>query len=971
MCDIRLASRGVWMAPSRRKAAPVLAGGYRRGDRVYFVGTRRVYDDGVRCEYMQQGMVKGPAAVEDAAMLIAVMFDGHSETCDCEPTELSRTAPLPLPGGYNSGECVYFVGKRRVYEDRSRLEYMQPGIVAGLATREDTRTYMAILFVLGDGDEEPCDCKPSELSRTAPPPLPGGYTSGDWVCYTGRHRLRNQEGDQLENGQCGYVDGPATVKDATTHIAILSEGSSESIDCKHTDLKLQRRTAPLQAPHEPQPQSVSEDSGMIRDETSLLIAKYSEEGKNNVDALIDAAWDGDCEKLALLLMDQVANPNWPHSTSFYTPLAAACQEKKPGKQCNVLVSLLLDAQADANLCLHASPLETACSHSCDDSTADCLSCVRSLLAASAAVNYVSHNGSCGSTPLYAACSNGNVKLVRVLLDAKADVNLSTEHTLCQKANACTPLAMSCEKGYAECVRLLLEAQADVDRGITAGDSLQRIFEDNKPCAVGLTPLMLAATNVHMDVVRMMIAVGASVNAANIQGFTALHWICGYGTNDTIDGGFELEDLVHVLVDAGASLDAVDVDGRTPLDLARAHRRAANAGILMDVGGITPDDEPTASDSECLISSFNSGIALPEMRRVSVVGVTSRPELNGTGGRLVHWKPDGPRWITNENGTSSPGEGRWAVTCDLDGANRLLRPDNLQLCLPRSDDECCICMRLMPAVLSLRTQDAEPSICCGQIICGKCRREHHRTRAAAGDRQQICAMCRQPAPEHSADGFAYLTARAERGDANALLFLSQMYTHGDMYSKAVVPHPERATRYLLQAAEKGLAAAKVEVGAYKCGLHVRCACGHDPLPIPEDIEEGTRLLTEAAALGSGRAHWLLARQEMRGQTTTDNNTYKFRLMFRAAELGDPAAAVALKQCTQGSSMYSADGKHQADKDLGRAIESKDLDELREAIEKNLGIASDDVLQEARRVRDKWKKKARKGKQKLVHIGDEME
>ena len=64
------------------------------------------------------------------------------------------------------------------------------------------------------------------------------------------------------------------------------------------------------------------------------------------------------------------------------------------------------------------------------------------------------------------------------------------------------------------------------------------------------------------------------------------------------------------------------------------------------------------------------------------------------------------------------------------------------------------------------------------------------------------------------------------------------------------------------------------------------------------------------------------------------------------------------------MDQADPKHKADKALGAALESHNLDQLRQAIEDNLDVASDDVLQEMRRVRDKWKKKARKQKSKAA-------
>ena len=79
---------------SRTEPRP-LAGSYSSGVGVFYVGFLRVYDDGDRVEYKQQGVVVGPALDEAIETHIAVRFDGHAHpgTCDCRPDELSRTVP--------------------------------------------------------------------------------------------------------------------------------------------------------------------------------------------------------------------------------------------------------------------------------------------------------------------------------------------------------------------------------------------------------------------------------------------------------------------------------------------------------------------------------------------------------------------------------------------------------------------------------------------------------------------------------------------------------------------------------------------------------------------------------------------------------------------------------------------------------------------------------------------------------------
>ena len=704
--------------------------------------------------------------------------------------------------------------------------------------------------------------------------------------------------------------------------------------------------------------------------------KFLQAGRKNVDALIDAAWDGNFEQLALLLAGERANPHWPHSRSFWVPLAAACKQK-PSKLRAPLVSALLDAQADPNVWAHTAALQTACEDAPDDLN-DGLACVRLLLSAKAEVNVVSvESDSDPTTPLYAAAWNGCTGYIRLLLDAAADPNLSTAHESVPKARVCTALAVSCEKVHIECVRMLLRARADVEGGITGGDSLQRIVVDiKKPSPLGLTPLMLAVSHAHMDVVTVMLEAGASVNAANIQGLTALHIIGGYGGSGFVgsggghsfsigsgsDGGYITEDLVRLLVDNGASLEAVDHWGRTPLDLARVHRRAANVGILLEAAGNPAIPASGDAESEVLQEVLEAGIKLPEMSRVRIVSVTSRPELNDTEGTLIAWHPTGDEWVEGEDGSSCRGDGRWAVRCELDGINRKLRADNLQLLLPPVEDtECVICMDAMPRCLSIRTHDVQPTICCGQLICGKCAREHERTQAARTE-GNLCAYCRQPEPGDDKTGLAYMSTRAARGEAHALFTLASVYLHGS--GSVVKPNPQRAAHYLQRAVEAGEVAAQVELGAHLCGLIGQCPCGHEPYDIPADAEEGAKLLEAAAAQGAARAYYMLMRLLSKQTGESDPTLSQLFVMIshlrRADELGDPDAAIKLKAMQAGTSMHDVDSTHEADHALGNAIESGDMDMLRQAIEEHQGAASHDVLEKARRVREKWKKRARKQK-----------
>jgi len=62
----------------------------------------------------------------------------------------------------------------------------------------------------------------------------------------------------------------------------------------------------------------------------------------------------------------------------------------------------------------------------------------------------------GFTPLYIACQNGHLEIVRLLLEASAAINRAPQH-------GATPLYMACGKGHLDIVRLLLEASASINQ----------------------------------------------------------------------------------------------------------------------------------------------------------------------------------------------------------------------------------------------------------------------------------------------------------------------------------------------------------------------------------------------------------------------------------------------------------------------------------------------------------------------------
>lgn len=124
----------------------------------------------------------------------------------------------------------------------------------------------------------------------------------------------------------------------------------------------------------------------------------------------------------------------------------------------------------------------------------------------------------GSTPLYRAARSIDLTAVQLLLDAGANPSQALD-------DGSTPLMAAAGLG----------APRSSDEVVEAGDR-------NDP----------------VEVLQLLVARGADVNAANKAGMTALHYAAQRGS----------ERVIEFLARQGARLDAKNGQGRTPVDLAR-------------------------------------------------------------------------------------------------------------------------------------------------------------------------------------------------------------------------------------------------------------------------------------------------------------------------------------------------------------------------------------------------------------------
>ncbi len=269
--------------------------------------------------------------------------------------------------------------------------------------------------------------------------------------------------------------------------------------------------------------------------------------------------------------------------------------------------------------------------------ANAMDVVRVLLEAGADVNQVTGYG---WSPLLAATHNRNYQLAAYLIENGADVNLAHD-------GGWTPLYLATDNRNAEdgdypirepdmdqmeFIRLLLESGADVNARTTDSTETRTVFTNQWLDEEGATAFFRASQSGDIDLMRLLLEYGADphintvLNVTPLQVAAGIGWVEGVTTERSTE---ETIEAVRLLLDLGIDPNIQADTGRVALHGA-AHKGATEvvrmlvaAGARMDIrdyGNTDNRGSPEMAAHTWLPVDYSDGLV-----RVGVQSAIAHPE----------------------------------------------------------------------------------------------------------------------------------------------------------------------------------------------------------------------------------------------------------------------------------------------------------------------------------------------------------
>ena len=216
---------------------------------------------------------------------------------------------------------------------------------------------------------------------------------------------------------------------------------------------------------------------------------------------------------------------------------------------------------------------------------------QALLAAGADVNQTTEFG---WTPLLAAVHNRHYRLAMRFLERGADPNIANE-------GGWTPLYLATDNrnieagdyptrrpdlDHLELIAALLTRGADPNARMASSTETRTIFTHQWLYEPGATPFLRAAQSGDLTLLRLLLEHGADPSIATTNRTTPLMVASGIGWVEGVTYEWSREDTldtVRLLIEVGADVNAVDDDGRTALHGAAHKGRNDIVRVLVDHG----------------------------------------------------------------------------------------------------------------------------------------------------------------------------------------------------------------------------------------------------------------------------------------------------------------------------------------------------------------------------------------------------
>ena len=282
-------------------------------------------------------------------------------------------------------------------------------------------------------------------------------------------------------------------------------------------------------------------------------------GSHGRTMLWEAAYRGKLE-MAQFLLERGADINLPgcYHIQHRIEITPYCVARYEGRDLVADYLLQQGAAIDIHTAAYLKDYDTVCSHLNSDPSLINKGYLQAVMLPSGQPHSFEHREAAWATPLCYAIVGGNLKIVELLIEKGATIEPHSARFL--------DYAMAYNR--VEIVKVLLENGADpseAPRILDDGSEMSELLKHhgvppkdiNDPGDMGWPMLVYVCrgdNREHPDEVLRLLELGADINVRNYKGKTALHYAAKAG----------FLKVINLLIEKGASLDATDNNGETAL-----------------------------------------------------------------------------------------------------------------------------------------------------------------------------------------------------------------------------------------------------------------------------------------------------------------------------------------------------------------------------------------------------------------------